>query len=176
MSSFVIAFVKSISIVAASISAIMAGSAISDAITAPRPQDPQAEFYGLVDSFEWSFLDSVLGQAACKAMAREYIERDNQYDIHHIVPKGHPSALPARKLLEQEKIDSKTEPRNLVLLSKRFHYYLNTNAYCEAINVIFHFVSITSKEEYLRDNYLYTMDIIGGLLSGYDLAINSMLP
>jgi len=62
-----------------------------------------------------------------------------------------------------------------VLLSKRFHYYLHTRAYCGAINGVFYLVRIASKEEDLRDNYLYTMDIIGGLLIDFDEAINSML-
>ena len=162
--------------ISAAISGIALWTAISGAIAAPRPPDPQEALGKLIGSLEMLFLNSVLGEAARKAIARKYSERDNQYDSHHIIPKRHFFARLARELVGQQNINVKTEPRNQVLLSKRFHYYLHTYAYCGAINGVFYLVSIASKEEDLRDNYLYTMDIIGGLLIDFDEAINSMLP
>lgn len=53
---------------------------------------------------------------------------------HHIVAKAHPRAAESRQILRNVGIEPVTDPRNLVVLPKKYHASLHTAAYYNYVN------------------------------------------
>ena len=159
---------EGIAICAGSILGFVFGESLSNALADPignASLDDQIAFY------EQGFFTEIIASAA-KAMEQDPSRWNHELNIHHIVPKGmgNEDAVKARCHLNNCGI-SVHDARNLVPLSRQFHKFLHTDAYCYSINVIFGAIDILAPEEQKESIAAATLNVLGEMLMAVDYEV-----
>ena len=77
---------------------------------------------------------------------KEFDNKDDAYDYHHIVAKASWKALPARIILAKHRI-SVEDKINKVYVKRGYHRMLHTDFYYDAINISIALGSVVGGEE-----------------------------
>lgn len=159
---------EGITVCAGTVLGFVLGESFSNALADPigaASIDDQIAFY------EQGFFSEICS-AATKAMAQDPSRWNHELNIHHIVPKsmGNENAVKARYHLANCGI-SVQDTRNLVPLSRQFHKFLHTDAYCYSINAIFGAIDILAPEEQKNGIAAVTLKVLGDMLMAVDYEV-----